>query len=194
MKVQEIVERIHCNGIKVVIFDFDNTICDLQINWNKWDIEIGELLQRYDSEILLSGGYMRDNLMNLYLEKYGDEFREEWRDLSNKFEKENAKGCSPLQRVVTLIKKLEDIELWIWSSNSEKTIRKYLHELGLENKFSTFITRDSVDFIKPSPDGFLKTVGNRDQRDFLFIGNAKNDRLAAEAAGIEYIDVRDIEE
>lgn len=193
MTVEEVIQHIKNTQKKIVIFDFDDTICDMEIDWPKWDEEVGKLLQKYDPAISLSGGYMRDNLMNGFLEKFGEAFRKEWRALSNQFEKENAKGCEPLTRIVTLIKQLENIDLWIWSSNSEEVVRTYLRDLEIENKFSTFITRDSVDYIKPSSDGFLKHAGNRNPNEFLFIGNAKNDRLAAEAAKIEYIDVKDIE-
>jgi HAD superfamily hydrolase (TIGR01509 family) len=194
MTIDEIVSHIKNTNKKIIIFDFDDTICHLNIDWEEWDKEVGLLLQKYDPHVSLKGGYMHDNLMNTFLETYGDEFRKEWKTLSNQFEKDFAKGCEPLNQIVMLIKQLEDLELWIWSSNSEEVIRRYLRELGIENKFSTFITRDNVDYIKPSADGFQKFKRfDLSEKDYLMIGNSKNDTLAAEKAGIEYVDVREIE-
>jgi beta-phosphoglucomutase-like phosphatase (HAD superfamily) len=192
MTVDEVLAKVKNDNIKTVIFDFDNTICDMLIDWTEWDRQVGELMRSYDPETQLTGGYMRDNRINAFIEKYGNDFREKWRKLSNEYEKENAHKCNARENVLNVIRDI-DCDLWIWSSNSEETVKKYLTEMGIVHKFSKFITRDSVDFIKPNPSGFFKAASkDANKQEFLMVGNSNNDRKAAEAAGIAYIDEKDI--
>jgi HAD superfamily hydrolase (TIGR01549 family) len=194
MTVDEIFGKIRKEGIKTVIFDFDNTICDMVIDWNEWDQKVGELMQYYEPNVPLTGGYMRDNHINSFIKKHGSEFREKWKDLSKTYEKEKSHGCKPLTRIVELIHKLNgNVNLLIWSSNSEETVKKYLKEIGIETYFSKLITRDSVDFIKPDPSGFNKNItSDTNLSEYMMIGNSNNDRMAAKSAGIQYVDVKEI--
>lgn len=193
MTADEVLGKIEEEKIKVVLFDFDNTICDLRITWDEWDRQVGELMRMYDPNTPLTGGYMRDNRINAFIEKYGEDFRSKWRALSNRYEEKYIKGCNPRENVLNVIRKLKGVELWIWSSNSEHTVKKYLTEMGIIHLFSTFITRDSVDFIKPDSDGFKKHIlPGTEVTEYLMIGNSSNDRNGAKGAGILYIDEKDI--
>jgi HAD superfamily hydrolase (TIGR01549 family) len=193
MTVDKVLAKIKNENIKTVIFDFDNTICDMVISWDTWDRQVGELMQSFDPTTPLTGGYMRDNLINAFIEKHGSDFREKWRKLSNEYERNNAHTCNARENVMNVIRAIDDCALWIWSSNSEETVKKYLTEMGIVHLFSKFITRDSVDFIKPNPDGFFKAAGkDANKHEFLMVGNSNNDKKAAEAAGISYLDEKDI--
>jgi len=195
MTVEEILQKIKNEGIEIVIFDFDNTICDLVIDWDKWDHAIGEVLRKYDSSYSnhLEGKPV-NNDQNDFIEKYGKPINEELKIAIQNAELSYSTGCSPLDRIVELIKQLDNVELWIWSSNGEETVRKYLKELQIEYKFTQFITRTNVDFIKPSNDGFQKYKrSDLSIEDYLMIGNSANDREAAKNVGLTYIDVKEIE-
>jgi HAD superfamily hydrolase (TIGR01549 family) len=104
-------------------------------------------------------------------------------------------GFVPLSKTVELIQRMHDVSIWVWSLNSKETIDKSLQQLGIEEKFTEFITRENAQYLKPDPTGFFITAGTNAKKDeFLMIGNSDSDRGAALAAGIQYIDVSEIEE
>lgn len=87
-----------------------------------------------------------------------------------------------------------DKKLYIWSSNHSSTLKKYLSELGILNKFELIVSREMVDFIKPDSSGFNKYFSNlsEDKDLFLMVGDSIFDKEAASNSGINYLDITEI--
>ena len=81
------------NNIKCVIFDFDGTLCDLNIDWNhgvlKLEEEILEKYPLYEDEIEQEEIEIR---INNRVKKYGLAFKKSIDEFTTKFEDSEIKG------------------------------------------------------------------------------------------------------
>jgi phosphoglycolate phosphatase len=176
---------------KHIIFDFDETIATLEMDWSGWFEGMAAIYKRYDTNFT-EGNIER--LQNTFYKKYGREIKEECDSFSAEYENKYATGIIPVNQTLELIQKLESSKsLYVWSSNYTGTVKRFLDKLGIVNNFKIIVGREMVDLIKPEPDGFnkfFKDLG--DSREFLMIGNSHYDSDAANNCGIEYLDVRDL--
>ncbi len=78
---------------------------------------------------------------------------------------------------------------YVWSSNSTKTLERYLKELGISNLFDGVVSRDDVYFIKPDPEGFSLIDDGTSVGKYLFYGDSQFDKDAARALDVDYVDV-----
>lgn len=200
MTIKDILSKIRDEGITTVIFDFDNTIADILIDWGPWHKKIESVISEYESSIGIKTPTLPGQstsvqlLQNEYMALYGQKLREKIIKINRNYELENAHGVHPIEKTISLIKMLSGVRLWIWSTNDSETVAKFTKELEIYDLFSEIITRDRVDFIKPNPDGFFKFAGADAKREeYLMIGNSKSDSGAAKASGIQYIDVTEFE-
>lgn len=174
-----------------LIFDFDETIATLDIDWDSWLRSVAEIYKKYEPSFDESiSGYRIALLQNQFFKKYGTKLKKEVDDFTRQYETENAKGIFPIQKTIELIKNTNGKNMYIWSSNDTNTIKKFLGELEILDKFKLIIGHEMVDFIKPEPDGFNKYFRKLGKvNTFLMIGNSSHDRGAAKNSGIDYLDV-----
>ena len=68
----------------------------------------------------------------------------------------------------------------------DKAMQKYCHA---EELFDYIVTGDITENFKPHPEPILKCLkySGVDKKDFVYIGDAENDRLAAERAGVDFV-------
>lgn len=193
MSLQEFENYLKKKGKKHVIFDFDETICELLINWENWCEEMKELASQYGVGLDQSEfGYQK--LQNACMEKGGKEVRDKILEINYRNEKEYYSGyeLSPIAMpVISLAKKYA--KLYIWTSNDCRTVEPVLSELKLSDSFSKIVARNDVNFIKPNSEGFqLLYDKNNSKSDYLMIGDSEADEGASKDAGIDFINIKEL--
>ncbi len=177
-----------------VIIDLDGTICDILIDWSGWETGLASLFSKYDKTTIKS--IIDENKdQNKYVAKFGDDLLNELTTFIANYEAKYTTGFEPVTPTIELIQKIKNLDLYVWSANSENTVKRALEQLGLSNYFKHIVGRESVKMQKPDPEGFSiihSLKPNLAKESYIFIGNAPTDYQAAVRAGIEYINVNEI--
>jgi len=159
-------------NFKLIIFDFDNTIGKLDVNWKK-----------------LIDTLNIDEPLNDYLDRLNKEERQKVFKIIENTEMKNIDNFKPDDDVVSFIKKLNSYTLAILSSNSRKAITTALKRLGLLEKFDIILSGEDVDHLKPAPDGIIKILDelgiNKDET--IYFGDSYVDMKACNAAGVRCV-------
>ena len=124
----------------------------------------------------------------------GDEYSKEKLDLAYEYHHdiihsqwflENIKPVPGLRESLQKLKG-NDIKLAIATGNERSFLDEILKYLNLGDLFDLTICAQDVENSKPAPDMVLKAMKffKVDKKETLFIGDAKNDMLAAKGAGI----------
>jgi len=170
-----------------IVFDFDLTLAKLVIDWTKWHEGIREIYSSFNPDHEYGPGINPHEFYNQMIDKYGKPLIEAVRKFNSDYEEKFVKEYIPANTLINLIKKLEDKNLYIFSSNSRKTIEKGLSKIKLSNYFKQLITRDETSYLKPNPEGFYLIENfNDNKEDFLMVGDSSSDEIAAKNAGISF--------
>lgn len=175
--------------MRLVIFDFDETIVRLHVKWNLvrdavireaeargMKADQGLRLVQLGNLLSLDKG-MKGVIDEIYL-RYENECVSEG-------------DYVVYSDMVALVKELHTrgLKLAIASGNHSLPIEKILSRIGLENHFEIVCGRDKVEHNKPSPDQLLliiKTLGVP-KEEAVFAGDSVYDEGAAKSAGIRFI-------
>lgn len=175
-----------------LIFDFDETLAWLKIDWPQRYQALTEIYQTYEADYDYESQQF-DIGYNQYARKYGAEFAKKIDEFYQAFELEHLSEIEPYPELVSLIKKWAQdgtYQLYLYTSNTRPTIESALTKLGLENCFSKTVTRSDVQLIKPDPEGFgLIYEPGQDKEQYLMVGNSSSDEGMAQAAGIDFYEV-----
>lgn len=178
------VEKTH------LIFDFDDTIVELLLPWDKVVDKISEhliVLDRTIYESFKKKEIYVNQLENEYILKYGDKARKMIINSRILFEKESLQGYPKNDTLVDFIRNDTKYRMFIWSSNTKPTIKRILQELGILNKFQVIVSMEDVILQKPYIDGFEKLYEKKIPKNkYLFIGDSKNDQKVADKIGIDF--------
>lgn len=181
------------NNKKQVIFDFDETLCTLLIDWDNWVREMEEIFSSYKIKLNPKEiGYAA--VQNYCIEKFGDEARNKIIDINFQNERQFYSGYNLHVDTLQLLQTSRELaQLYIWTSNDRATITPIIEELGLAKFFKRIITRNDVKYIKPSPDGFLLIYDQEHPKsEYLLIGDSRYDSQAAVNAGIDFLHISKI--
>ena len=190
MKTTEFQQYLRNYQKREVIFDFDETISTLLINWAEWDRAVGQVLQRYDPAFVPIG-IIEAVQQNTFMQRFGKKFRDDLLHMTHKYEKELVSGHRVNSVALALIEKARSAaNLHIWTSNHVETIYPILQELHLNNAFKRIVARSDVTFIKPHPEGFYRLFEEVNPKStYLLIGDSKKDAEAAKSAGIDFLNI-----
>jgi HAD superfamily hydrolase (TIGR01549 family) len=193
MKKEELIKRVKTQNKKHVIFDFDETICTLRIDWNVWIKEMLEMFQACEKDFAFDESRYAET-QNDFMLKYGEEIKNKIIDINYDVEKNHYSGYEVIERSVSLLPEISKLaELSVWTSNDRRTITPILDELGIDKYFGKIICRNDVDFIKPDPAGFYLIYDNKNPKsEYLYIGNSRVDSEAAKNSGIDFVNINDI--
>lgn len=170
-----------------LVFDFDLTIAKMKIDWSGWHKGMLEVYLRFDPHCSYSYGKDPHNFYNNMVQKYGITLVKAVRKFNENYEKLHTKGFTASQYLVDFIMSLKGKKLYIYSSNSRKTIEAGLKELGIFGYFQQIISRDETNYLKPNPEGLNLIAGfNQNKASFIMIGDSSSDELAAKGAGIDF--------
>ncbi len=177
---------------KLVIFDLDETLLRLPVDWEtvkkeiigfgkKEGLRFDERLHIIPLSAAISNTEKRKKIVDSI-----------WR--RHELETLEKKGLERYPKAKGFVKKLRDkgIKLSIASNNCRGTIEKALGFAGLRNYFDLILGRDDILNTKPAPDMLLKTAWKFKlaKKEILFIGDSENDRKAGEAAKIRTVIVK----
>lgn len=181
---------------KLIIFDFDDTLVHLDINWKNVKQEIlsemkGKGITLDEKQPILE---MCNSVSNNYtLKKIID-------NIFIKYEKEciSKNNYQLFLEMFALVNKLKakGYKIAIVSGNSTFTIEQILTFSGAIDKFDILCGRDIVEKTKPEKmqiDYVLDKLGIKNS-DSLFIGDSDFDKQAANAANIEYFKITNPEQ
>lgn len=179
-------------NIKCVIFDFDGTLCDLNIDWKKGFKKLEkDILQKFPLDEDEFDRLDIELKINNRVKKYGSEFKTAIDEFTSDYENSEINGYKINKDI---IEKYKEKTLCIWSGNSIKLISKILKKEKLYNNFSLILGFDSVMYNKPEIEGFQiiqKELGFKNN-EFLMIGNSEIDKLACSKSNISYLDIEDV--
>lgn len=175
-------------GCDLVVFDFDGTIANLNIDWDGLKRELSNFCRKkYKMEIVFQP--LNETIQKIK-DILGKNFEQECNKIIAKYEPEN------IEKLVSNNEILKVINVYasgkrkaVFSNNLCQTIKKGLEILKLENEFQAICGRDSVEKYKPDPEGLFKIIDicGVDPEKTIFIGNSKSDELAGRFAKIKTI-------
>jgi FMN phosphatase YigB (HAD superfamily) len=181
--------------IKNIIFDFDDTLVSLQLDWENF-------MQTWPDEVEGKTGIQfpegqtqmnHPELVNALVKKYGREILNADRKIYENFEEDSLTNFQVNDRLIEFIKdNTENLNFYIWSSNTRITIETILNQLQIFELFKKIVSRNDVEYVKPDNDGFAQIANKADSDEdtFLFVGNdLYSDKGAATASMIEFFHI-----
>lgn len=175
---------VKCENINLfesVIFDLDQTLVHLDVDWGSSYEELEVLMEDHiEGEIT---DYRHEDIFQIAEE---NRVFEEVNDILTKYEIEGAKKASPL-KLVGFLDKLS-LPIAVCTINSPEAARIALKKLGVADKIECIIGRDSA-ITKPDPEPLyrcLKYMGTS-RGNSIFIGDARTDAEAAYRAQMSYL-------
>ena len=178
-----------------IIFDFDETLATIIIDWSPWYEEVANIFRKYQPDFQ-DANSITMQIVSQFITKYGQPLRDAYLAFSRDFESKTYQGYYKNQPALDLLQTLhqQNKNLYLLTSNTKATILPILSELGIANYFAKIITLDDVTNIKPNPMPFeLIYTQGQNKNQYLMIGDSSSDRGFAQNAGITFLDVDDLE-
>jgi HAD superfamily hydrolase (TIGR01549 family) len=174
------------NPKKYLIFDFDETIAMIDMDWSQYHARMAEIYKKFDSKRHHPAFYSYDGY-NDFVREHGEEVMRLIKTANSQYEQEMGQGFIPNHKLIKFINQADGFRMFVYSSNSRTTVERGLIELSIKDRFEQIVSRDDVSYIKPDPEGFgLIYDPNIPKEDYLMIGNSSTDREMAEAVGIDF--------
>jgi phosphoglycolate phosphatase-like HAD superfamily hydrolase len=176
---------------KVIVFDLDGTIVNLAVDWQ----ELKRILSERYSKIYNDGcNFKRISVCLSQIVKRNDyEELDRFFNIIREHETKNIVNNKPIKKTLFFINNLElfdvpnDINLAIFSLNTNEAIETSLKQINLYDKFDYIVGREDVTKWKPKPEGLLLIKEhfkcNRDQ--MIYFGDLQKDLETGANAGIE---------
>lgn len=179
--------------IKVLIFDFDDTIVHTGIDFKKLKQNIVDSItdEGYDSLIKSINPLTIANMLEA-IKKKDDRLYNELMVAVNFFESKAVETAYMNPKYLNLLKSLKtSYKISLLTNNSQKAVDILLEKFAIKNIFHLVLTREDVPILKPDPSGLNKVLDffRVDKNSALFIGDSYVDMLAGKAAGIRFIGV-----
>lgn len=182
---------------KGVIFDFDYTLVDatdgIIMSYNETFKSLGYMIKSNEDILSTIGLYVTEGFVKLT----GIEDQIKIDEFVNKFnivaKEVMAINTIIFQGVLDFLRKACDknIKIVIVSTKHSQRIISVLENNNMEDYFDFVIGGEEVKFQKPNPEGILKAIDmlHIDKDDLVYVGDHKNDALAAKNAGIDFIGI-----
>jgi len=181
------------NQYNHIIFDFDQTLVSLLIDWSSWQEGVAAIIKKYDSGFN-EAKVLRSHSIAKFIDKYGKTFRDDYVNFGLNLEQKNYIGYKIINKTMAMLKTMhqQNKKLYLLTSNSAETVLPILKELDITDYFNKIITANDVENVKPSPSPFklIYAEGNNKEQ-YLMVGDSISDRGFAENIGIDYLDVAD---
>lgn len=161
-------------NLRLIIFDFDGTLHDLDMDWTEARRSLG-----------IEG---TDESMGDAIERLKHEGNNESLNRLTALETAALEQSRLDDEVVRMIRQLKGrYAVAIFSRNSSAAIRHFLAANGVE--VDAIVGREDVDRLKPSPEGLQKLMSqfNTDAHGTVLVGDTWHDLMVAKAQGIACI-------
>lgn len=175
---------------QILIFDFDETIARIVIDWRLWHEGVAEIISRFDTSHVYTPG--REHLyVNDSVKKFGKPLRDALWNFNEAYETNRATELDINHRLVEFINNDNKHRKLLYTSNSKQAVSTYLEQLELAPIFEKKCFRDDVDLIKPEPEGFWKILFDKSVpiENYLMIGDSSSDEGMAKAVGMDFFKV-----
>jgi HAD superfamily hydrolase (TIGR01549 family) len=175
---------------QILIFDFDETIARIVIDWTLWHKGVAEIIAQFDSDHVFNPG--REHIyVNDSVKKYGKPLRDALWNFNEAYETTRETGLAANEPLIAFIKNDKNYRKQLYTSNSKRAVSRFLHELGIETLFEQKCFRNDVDFIKPDPQGFWNILYDKSVplQNYLMIGDSSSDEGMAKAVGMDFFKV-----
>lgn len=189
MTTQSLADVIIAKHKTHLIFDFDATLFLMHIPWNEWGEDIRDELLALDVELWehhqFKGG---SGFQNKMVGKYGKRGLDLMLRHSSLFEMQHKEKFARNEQLLQEIEEFKDTyHMFIWSSNSRQLVDSVLQQNGMGDWFEKIVSRNEVQFLKPSGEGFAYIHDPQVPKSrYLLIGDSSHDREAALDAGIDF--------
>lgn len=180
--------------VKILIFDFDNTLVKLNINWVSVKLNIEHYLESRGYKIKLTRlGPQLNEILRIISQKKGKrQVNKIKKDIDAIFQNEESKSVKSViinEKIAKLLKNLngKNIKTAILSDNGEKTIKSVVAK-NFRNRFNYIVGRESKTYFKPHPAG-LKLIIKKahcSKEEVLLIGDSSYDKELAEKNDVKY--------
>lgn len=177
-----------------LIFDFDETLFWLVLEWDRFFEAMEKELAPIDQELyddLAAGKRSLSGTLNAYVEAYGTKAKQIITSMSVRFEEDHLLRVVPNPELVDFVAANRDkFSMSIWTSNTSRIVEKVLAEHGLTGIFTRIASQLEILMLKPYADGFRYLAQSGVSKgSYLMIGNSNADEEAAKAAGIDYFHI-----
>lgn len=173
------------------MFDFDNTLLHLNIDWGDFEKQLYSLLT-INPKIIVQLDQMTLPAKLNYLSNFQN-LRSVTLLLQDKFESE----CVTFDRYtlfpqiiqILLLAKKKGFRIAIVSANLTSTIKSILLRIGLLADVDLVVGRDTCAFTKPEKEPLVYVLNNLgvNPSEAVFIGDSINDEIASKFANVDFI-------
>ena len=197
------MDEIFLENVETILFDFEGTLVDLQWNLQGAVDETLEMLKTLRFPIQRLQGMKYSTLMleavrmAQEIGQSADRVREKIGAIYDRFDEDALmrwhlrEGSKDLLSVL----KTKGIEIGLVSNVGRKALDKALPKLDLRPFFDVVVSRNDVQYMKPSGEGLrlalsrLRVMSDK----ALYVGDSSDDIQAAKAAGVKIIVIMDNE-
>lgn len=192
MKLEKYLAK---NPKKYLIFDLDETLAFLHVNWSTITQGIFDLVATFDKSLAKETPRERFaaiHLTNKAIQKHGKIALDKIHAFVDQYERINYSGYTPNKELIEFIK--SDINkgysLFIWTTNTTRIVQDFLLKEELVGRFSKLITHNVLTQLKPQKEGFsFIYIQDTPLSDYLMIGDSENDEGAAKNAEIDFFKI-----
>jgi len=187
----DLEEYLIKNPKKYLIFDLDETLIRLEVDWNGVYEMLFTAVKDIDPSLVSKAPESAlefYNLVNKTTLKHGKKAKKKLDETIAEYEISHYVSYSPNPSLMSFIRTHKDrYSFSLWTSNAKGTIRDFLQKEQFEHYFKNIITLESVLFTKPHTYGFdIIYDPNNVRKDYLMIGDSENDKIMAQNAGIDF--------
>lgn len=179
---------------KYLIFDLDQTLVKLNIDWSTFRSNIFAYIATFDEPLTKTVSFdpfAGIELSNKAAKKHGPAIAKKIRMFVEEYELTHYVDYTPNPEIMNFIhKNSQTYTYYMWTGNGRRTIQDFLVKEQLASFFSKIVTQNDVSLIKPEVEGFslLYTEGEP-LSSYLMIGDNFTDEGAAKNAGIDFFQV-----
>lgn len=190
MDTQTLIPILNKSQFKGIIFDFDETLYNLKIDWDALKKSLEESMTKQFNIKISFTPYIKalSDIKNKNTEAYNYAV-----NIIKNAEIQGLKEGKPNNLLLDFIYQENSKKFGIYSMNTTNTIIQFLEEYKLQNKFSEIATQQTCIEPKPSGKDLLHMMDSwrYNSNEVLYIGNSSYDKKSGEMAGIrtEIIDM-----
>ncbi len=183
MDTQSVIPIMKDHQYKGIIFDLDETLFHLKIDWDKLKTSLEKsMLNHFDITVKFTPyvaalSYIKEKNIDAY--KHAIKIIEE-------AEVKGLKDGKPNRLLLDYVANEANKKFGIYSMNTTMTVKRFLEEYKLQDKLSEISTQQTC--IEPKPSGKdLLHIMNKwryNSTEVLFIGNSSYDKKSGEMAEI----------
>lgn len=189
-----LTEYLAIHQKKYLIFDLDETLAKLNIDWSTIRREIFDLVATFDEPLSKSVPFVSNagiELSNKAAQKHGKDTAKKIRTFIENYEIAHYFDYTPNTELIDFVRRnKQTYTYYMWTSNGKRTIQDFLRKESLSPFFSRIVTQNDVSLIKPEAEGFSLLYSQGEPlSSYLMIGDSPSDENAAKNAGIEFFKI-----